>query len=103
MITETQILYLEDGTIISPRTMSINFTYNATESHTQTLDMLHPSFNYTVTMAAVTNVGKSPYSEPITVTMLMAGMLLFNCTHLCILISCTFILKLLLDQIFINI
>lgn len=82
MITETQILYLEDGTIMSPRTMSINFTYNATESRTQIFDMLHPSYNYTVTMAAVTNIGKSPYSEPITVTMLMAGMYLWqhDCT-----------------------
>lgn len=77
MITETQILYLEDGTIMSPRTMSINFTYNATESRTQIFDMLHPSYNYTVTMAAVTNIGKGPYSEPITVTMLMAGMYLW--------------------------
>ena len=74
MITETQILYLEDGTIILPRTMSINFTYNATESRTQIFDMLHPSYDYTVTMAAVTNIGKGPYSEPISVTMLMAGM-----------------------------
>ena len=74
MITETQILYLEDGTTISQGMISANFTYNATESHTQILDMLHPSYNYTVTMAAVTNVGKSPYSEPIPITMPMAGM-----------------------------
>ena len=74
MITETQVLYLENGTIISPQTMSANFTYNATESRTQTFDMLHPSYNYTVTMAAVTNIGKSPYSDPVTVTTPMAGM-----------------------------
>jgi len=74
IITEAQILYLEDGTIISQEMMSANFTYNASDSHTQILDMLHPSYNYTITMAAVTNVGKSPYSEPVTVTMLIAGM-----------------------------
>ena len=73
MITETQILYLENGTIISPRMLSVNFSYNATESRTQIFDMLHPGYNYTVTMAAVTNIGKSPYSEPITVTTPMAG------------------------------
>ena len=74
MITETPIQYLEDGITVSRRMLSANLTYNATESRTQLLDMLHPSYNYTVTMAAVTNVGKSPYSEPITVTMLVAGM-----------------------------
>jgi len=71
MITETQILYLENGIITSPATMSANFS---TESHTQLFDMLHPSYNYTVTMAAITNIGRSPYSEPITVTIPMAGM-----------------------------
>ena len=74
MITETQIWYLENGTIISQQTMSVNITYNATDSHTQIFDVFYPSYNYTVTMAAVTNIGKSPYSEPITVTMPMAGM-----------------------------
>ena len=74
VITETQILYLENRTIISPATMSANFTYNATESRRQIFDVLHPSYNYTVTMAAVTNIGRSPYSEPITVTTLMDGM-----------------------------
>ena len=73
MITETQIWYLENGTIISQQAMSINITYNATDSRTQIFDVFYPSYNYTVTMAAITNVGKSPYSEPITVTMPMAG------------------------------
>ena len=75
MITETQIWYLENGTIISlARSMSVNITYNATHSRTQIFDVFHPSYNYTVTMAAVTNIGRSPYSEPITVTTPMAGM-----------------------------
>ena len=74
MITETQIWYLENGTVITPRSMSVNITYNATDSRTQIFDVLHPSYNYTVTMAVVTNIGRSPYSEPITVTTSMAGM-----------------------------
>lgn len=82
MIGETQILYLEDGTTVSPRMLSANFTYNVTESRTQVLDMLHPNYNYTVTMAAVTNIGKSPYSEPITVTTLTAGMYIAKYSHI---------------------
>ena len=74
MITEMQIWYLENGTAISPRSMSVNITYNATDSHTQTFDVLHPSYSYTVTMVAITNIGRSPYSEPVTVTTPMAGM-----------------------------
>ena len=78
MITEMQIWYVENGTAISTRSMSVNITYNATDSRTQIFDVLHPNYNYTVTMAAITNIGRSPYSEPVTVTMPMAGIYVAN-------------------------
>jgi len=81
IITETQILYLEDGTIISPRMQSINISSNNTDNRLHILEMLHPSYNYTFTMAAVTNIGKSPYSEPITVTLPMAGIEPLECVN----------------------
>jgi len=73
IINESQILYFENETI-SSEPLSANFTYNSTANHTQVFHTMNPSYKYTVTMAAVTSVGRSPYSDLIIVTMPTAGM-----------------------------
>ena len=81
IIMETQILYLDDGTVDSPMGNNFNRTYNVSEGRNQLVDMLHPSYNYTVMIAAATEPGIGPFSEPITVMTLEDGeccTLLFN-------------------------
>ena len=73
IIMETQILYLDNGTVISQMGMNFNRTYNVSEGRTQLIDMLHPSYNYTVRIAAANAVGIGPFSEPITVMTLEDG------------------------------
>jgi len=70
---ETQILYLDNGTVMSQMGMNRNRTYNVSEGRTQLIDMLHPSYNYTVSIAAATVVGIGPFSDPITVMTLEDG------------------------------
>ena len=62
---ETQILYLGNGTIVSQMGMNFNRTYNFSEGRMQLIDMLHPSYIYTVRIAAATVVGIGPFSDPI--------------------------------------
>lgn len=69
IIVETKIFYLDNGTMISTMGDNLNRTYNATGDHVQLINMLHPSYNYTVRIAAATSAGVGPFSEPITVTM----------------------------------
>ena len=73
IIIETQILYFDNGRVISQLGMSFNRTYNVSEGRTQLIDMLHPSYNYTVRIAAATVVGIGPFSDPITVMTLEDG------------------------------
>ena len=73
IVMETQILYLDNGTVISQMGMNFNRTYNVSEGRTQLIDMLHPSYNYTVRIAAATVVGIGPFSNPITVMTLEDG------------------------------
>ena len=73
IVMETQILYLDNGTVISQKGMNFNRTYNVSEGRTQLIDMLHPSYNYTVRIAAATVVGIGPFSDPITVRTLEDG------------------------------
>ena len=73
IVIETQILYLDNGTVISQMGMNFNRTYNVSEGRTQLIDMLHPSYNYTVRIAAATVVGIGPFSDPITVMTLEDG------------------------------
>jgi len=73
IVMETQILYLDNGTVISQMGMNRNRTYNVSEGHTQLIDMLHPSYNYTVRIAAATVVGIGPFSDPITVMTMEDG------------------------------
>ena len=64
---ETQILYLDNGTVITPMGENFNRTYKVSEGRIQLVDMLHPSYNYTVRIAAATAAGIGPFSDPITV------------------------------------
>ena len=73
IIMETQILYLDNGTVMSQIGMNRNRTYNVSEGRTQLINMLHPSYNYTVRIAAATVVGIGPFSDPITVMTLEDG------------------------------
>ena len=72
-IMEIQILYSENGTTITEIGDNLNRTYNVSEGRTQLIDMLHPSYNYTVRIAAATVVGIGPFSDPITVMTLEDG------------------------------
>jgi len=51
--------------------------YNVTGFNTQLIDMLHPSYNYTVSVATVTSVGIGPFSTPVTATTFEDGMHVF--------------------------
>ena len=73
IIIETEIIHLDNGTVISQMGMNFSRTYNVSEGRTQLIDMLHPSFNYTVRIAAATVVGIGPFSDPITVMTLEDG------------------------------
>ena len=73
IVMETQILYLDNGTVISQMGINRNRTYNVSEGRTQLIDMLHPSYNYTVRIAAATVVGIGPFSDPFTVMTLEDG------------------------------
>ena len=81
IVMETQILYLDNGTVISQMGVNRNRTYNVSEGRTQLIDMLHPSYNYTVRIAAATVVGIGPFSDPITVMTLEDGECILNTFH----------------------
>lgn len=72
---ETQVHYLDDGTVILAAGVEVNMTLNVTGNRAQLIDMLHPSYNYAVRMAAVTNAGIGPFSAPVTARTLEDGML----------------------------
>ena len=73
IVMETQILYLDNGTINSQVGMNSTRTYNVSEGRTQLIDMLHPSYNYTIRIAAATVVGIGPFSDSMTVMTLENG------------------------------
>jgi len=74
LITETQVFYSEDGAVFTTVGNDIEMIYNVTGFNAQLIDMLHPSYNYTVRVAAVTSVGIGPFSTPMTVTTFEDGM-----------------------------
>ena len=76
---ETQVLHMNDGAVISSVGGDVNITFNVTGSRAQLIDMLHPSYNYTVRMAAATSVGIGPFSAPVTATTLEDGMFCACC------------------------
>ena len=73
IIMETQILYLDNGIVDSPMGENFNRTYDISEGRIQLVDMLHPSYNYTVRIATATAAGIGPFSNPITVMTLEDG------------------------------
>ena len=78
IVIETQIIYLDNGTVMSQVGINGNRTYNVSEGRTQLIDMLHPSYYYTVRIAAATVVGIGPFSDPITVMTLEDGEYVFS-------------------------
>ena len=79
IITETQVLHLDDGTVMSVVGVDVNVTFNITGNRAQLIDMLHPNYNYTVRMAAVTSAGIGPFSASVTTTTLEDGVLNVMC------------------------
>ena len=65
--------YLDNGTVVYTAGDDVNVTFNVTSHRAQWIDMLHPNYNYTVRMAAVTSVGIGPFSAPVTATTLEDG------------------------------
>ena len=77
IVIETQINYTDDGTEIRGMERYLNQTYNVSAGRRQTIDMLHPDYNYTVRIAAVTGLGVGPFSDAIIVRTQMDGELMF--------------------------
>ena len=73
IVIETQIQYSDDGEEIRGMERYLNRTYNVSEGRVQLIDMLHPDYNYTVRIAAATEPGIGPFSDPITVRTYMDG------------------------------
>ena len=73
IVIETQIHYTDDGEEIEEMERYLNTTYNVSEGREQLIDMLHPDYNYTVSIAAATEPGIGPFSDPITVRTNMDG------------------------------
>ena len=78
IVIETQINYTDNGTEITGMERYLNQTYNVSAGRTQTIDMLHPDYNYTVRIAAVTEPGVGPFSDAITVRTRMDGELILS-------------------------
>ena len=73
IVIETQIYYLDNGTVAMPNEAYLNTTYNVSEGRTQLIDELHPDYDYTVRIAAATEPGIGPFSDEITVRTYMDG------------------------------
>ena len=73
IVIETQIHYTDDGEEIRGMEKYLNRTYNVSQGREQLINMLHPDYNYTVRIAAATEPGIGPFSDPITVRTDMDG------------------------------
>ena len=80
IIIETQIHYTDDGAEITGLQTYLNRTFNVSEGRSQLIDMLHPDYNYTVSIAAATGPGIGPFSDAITNRTDMDGELIFYVT-----------------------
>ena len=77
IVIETQIHYTDDGEEITGMQRYLNRTYDVSEGRAQLIDeMIHPDYNYTVRIAAATEPGIGPFSDPITVRTRMDGELM---------------------------
>ena len=73
IVIETPIHYTDDGEEIRGMERYLNRTYNVSEGRVQLIDSLHPDYNYTVRIAAATESGIGPFSDPITERTKMDG------------------------------
>ena len=73
IVIETQIHYMDDGTELRGMNQFLNRTYNVSVGRMQLIDDLHPDYNYTVRIAAATEPGIGPFSDPVTVRTNMDG------------------------------
>ena len=77
IVIETQIHYMDDGTEITGMQRYLNTTYNVSEGRSQLIDdSIHPDYNYTVMIAAATEPGIGPFSDPVTNRTYMDGELI---------------------------
>ena len=76
IVIETQIHYMDNGTEITRMGTWFNRTYEVSEGRVQVIDGLHPDYNYTVRIAAATEPGIGPFSDPVTVRTNMDGELI---------------------------
>ena len=78
IVIETQIHYMDNGTEITGKQTHLNRTYNVSEGRSQLIDGLHPDYNYTFRMAAATEPGIGPFSDPLTNRTYMDGEYVFR-------------------------
>ena len=77
IVMETQIHYMDNGTEITGMQRYLNTTYNVSEGRSQLIDdSIHPDYNYTVMIAAATEPGIGPFSDPVTNRTYMDGELM---------------------------
>ena len=68
-IIEIQIMYLDSGAVTSAMGANLSRTYSVDGDRVKLINMLHPSYNYTVSIAAATSAGIGVFSEAVTMTM----------------------------------
>ena len=73
LLTETKVLNLENGTVVLNLGMNSSRRYEFSEGRTQLVTMLHPSYRYSLEVAAATSAGIGPYSPAMSVVMLEDG------------------------------
>ena len=74
IVIETQIHYMDNGTEITGMQRYLNTTYDVSEGRMQLInESIHPDYNYTVRIAAATEPGIGPFSDPVTVRTIMDG------------------------------
>ena len=76
IVIEIQVHHTDDGEEIKGMERYLNRTYNVSEGRSQLIDMLHPGYNYTVSIAAATEPGIGPFSDHIAVKMHINGKLM---------------------------
>ena len=69
VIMEMQIIHLDTGVVTSTMGANLSRTYSVNGDREKLVNMLHPSYNYTVSIAAATSAGIGSFSVPFTVTM----------------------------------
>ena len=74
IVIETQIHYMDNGIEITGMQRHLNTTYDVSEGRMQLInESIHPDYNYTVRIAAATEPGIGPFSNPVTVRTNMDG------------------------------